>query len=90
LPLRSLLAKEFSWHRSGAFRRIPEQIQQNDPTGKTPQKPVNPVAQKYSDFQKAQISLYKSHPVPLRGALRNVPMRGGDAVDADGASDEGI
>ena len=24
------------------------------------------------------------HPVPLRGALRNVPARGGDAVDADG------
>jgi hypothetical protein len=90
LPLRSLLAKNF--HGTGLARSagFPEQIQQNDPTGKTPQKPVNPVAQKYSDFQKAQISLYKSHPVPLRGALRNVPMRGGDAVDADGASDEGI
>jgi hypothetical protein len=25
---------------------------------------------------------------PTQGALRNVPMRGGDAVDADGASDE--
>ena len=24
------------------------------------------------------------HPVPLRGALRNVPARGGDAVDVDG------
>ena len=30
------------------------------------------------------------HPVPLRGALRNVPARGGEAVDADGAPDEGV
>jgi hypothetical protein len=29
------------------------------------------------------------HPVPLRGALRNVTSAGRDAVDADGAPDEG-
>jgi hypothetical protein len=41
-------------------------------------------------FRRRKSVYIKSHPVPLRGALRNVPMRGGDAVDADGASDEGI
>ena len=35
-------------------------------------------------------SLYiHRHPVPLRGALRNVTSAGRDAVDADGAPDEG-
>ena len=29
------------------------------------------------------------HPVPLRGALRNVPARGGDAVDGDGVLTRG-
>jgi hypothetical protein len=31
----------------------------------------------------------RRHPVPLRGALRNVTSAGRDAVDADGAPDEG-
>ena len=33
--------------------------------------PVNPLPQKYSDFQKSQISLYRSRPVPFqRGVSR--------------------
>ena len=51
--------------------------------------PVQSALQKYSDFQKPQISLYPRHPVPHRGALRNVTNAGRDAVDADGAPDEG-
>jgi hypothetical protein len=41
-----------------------------------------------SVFQKCKSGYINSHPVPFRGALRNVPARG-DAVDGDGASDEG-
>ena len=33
-------------------------------------------SQKYSDFQKSQISLYPSHPVPPRGAFRERHERG--------------
>jgi hypothetical protein len=50
---------------------------------------VQPPLQKYSDFPNNQISLYVRRPVPLRGALRNVISAGRDAVDADGAPDEG-
>jgi hypothetical protein len=50
---------------------------------------VQPLLKKYSDFPKTQISLYVRRPVPLRGALRNVINAGQDAVDADGAPDEG-
>jgi hypothetical protein len=49
---------------------------------------VQPALQKYSDFPNAQISLYPRHPVPHRGAFRNVTNAGRDAVDADGAADE--
>jgi hypothetical protein len=48
-----------------------------------------------SDFQKLFLSpdpnhfYIRRHPVPLRGALRNVTSAGRDAVDADGAPDEG-
>jgi hypothetical protein len=50
---------------------------------------IQPSSQKYSDFPNTQIGLYVRRPVPLRGALRNVINAGRDAVDADGASDEG-
>jgi hypothetical protein len=48
-----------------------------------------------SDFQKLFLTpdpnhfYIHRHPVPLRGALRNVTSAGRDAVDADGAPDEG-
>jgi hypothetical protein len=45
--------------------------------------------QKYFCFTESQIKLYDSHPVPTRGALRNVINVGRDAVDAGGANDEG-
>jgi hypothetical protein len=37
-----------------------------------------------SVLQNIELRYTVGHPVPLRGALRNVPARGGDAVDADG------
>jgi hypothetical protein len=49
----------------------------------------SPSAKNISVFQKSRSGYINSHPVPSRGALRNVPTRGGDAVDADGAPDEG-
>src|SRR6266850_2605519 len=56
------------------------------PDGQITQKSVKPLLQKYSDFPKSQISLYHSHPVPLRGAFRE---RHGtserDAMDAGSA-----
>jgi hypothetical protein len=53
-----------------------EQIQQIHPTGKSLEKSVKSSSEKYSDFQKSQISLYPSHPVPSGGALRNVNNAG--------------
>ena len=50
---------------------------------------VQPFKQKYFCFSETQISYILRHPVPLRGALRNVTNAGRDAVDADGAPDEG-
>jgi hypothetical protein len=50
---------------------------------------VQPLPQKYSDFQKSQISLYPSPSRLTRGALRGRHGRWvRDAVDADGAADE--
>jgi hypothetical protein len=51
-------------------------------------KPVNPLRQKYSAFQKWQIDPIFSPSRPERGALRNVNNAGRDAVDAEGARDE--
>ena len=78
--------------RSGSSTSAPgsqiiEPIQQIDPTGKSLpiyRNRVKPLAKKYFCFPETKIELYNSHPVPLRGALRNVPTRGGDAVDVDG------
>jgi hypothetical protein len=49
----------------------------------------SPSFKNISVFHKLKSVYIHSHPVPFRGALRNVPARGGDAVDADGAPDEG-
>jgi hypothetical protein len=49
---------------------------------------VQILSQKYSDFQKSQISLYVSPSHPDRGALRNVINVGRAAVAAEGALDE--
>jgi hypothetical protein len=50
-------AQKFFIEPARAKRQIVEWIQQNDPTGKSPQMPVKPLSKKYSDFQKSQISL---------------------------------
>jgi hypothetical protein len=51
--------------------------------------PVQPLSQKYSALAVGQIiSTNSRHPVPQRGALRNVINAGRDAVDADSADDE--
>jgi hypothetical protein len=48
---------------------------------------VQPLSQKYSALAVGQIiSTNSRHPVPQRGALRNVINAGRDAVDADGAA----
>ena len=49
-----------------------------------------PFSKNNSVLQNDKSAYIDTHPVPLEGALRNVPARGGDAVDADGATDEGI
>jgi hypothetical protein len=46
---------------------------------------VKPLKKIYSGFQNMQITLYRSCPVPLRGALANVINAGQDAMDAEGA-----
>ena len=69
-----------------------EQIQQIYSTGKSLRfirNTVKPLAKKYFCFRKCKSGYINSHPVPPRGALRNVPARGEDAVDVDGAPDEG-
>jgi hypothetical protein len=50
---------------------------------------VKPLAQKYSALPNIRIILYYSLSRPTKGALRNVNNAGRDAVDAEGASDEG-
>jgi len=50
---------------------------------------VKPFAEKYFCFAEDQITLYPLPSRPTKGALRNVINAGRDAVDADGASDEG-
>ncbi len=49
---------------------------------------VQPLSQKYSDFQKTQISLYPWPSRPTEGRLAIVTDAGRDAVDADGADNE--
>jgi hypothetical protein len=64
-----------------------------DPTGKSPGQfidpSVQPLLQKYSDFQKQQITLYSPASCPTEGRLEIVTDAGQDAVDASGAKDEG-
>ena len=51
-----------------------------DPTGKSLLFigiDVKPRAKKHFCFTETQTSLYQPHPVPFRGASRNVPARGG-------------
>jgi hypothetical protein len=50
---------------------------------------VKPFLQKYSDFQKTQISCISIWSCPPEGRLEIVTDAGQDAVDADGAEDEG-
>jgi hypothetical protein len=63
------------------------------PTGKSPGQfidpSVQPLLQKYSDFPKAQITLYPWPSCPTEGRLEIVTDAGQDAVDASGAKDEG-
>jgi hypothetical protein len=49
----------------------------------------SPFRKNISVFQKYESSYMSGHPVPLRGALRNVTSAGRVAVAADGAPDEG-
>jgi len=51
---------------------------------------VQPLLQKYSDFQKQQITLQPSPSCPTEGRLEIVTDAGQDAVDASGAKDEGV
>src|ERR1700733_6007457 len=51
---------------------------------------VQPLLKKYSDFPKAQISLYLSPSRPTEGRFAVVTNAGRDAVDADSACDEGV
>ena len=67
--------------------RFPEVIQRNDLTGKSPESPSSLLSQKYSDFQKRQISLYRFHPVPPGGALANVINVGAGCDGREGAGD---
>ena len=60
-----------------------------DPTGKSP-KPVQPPLQKYSDFQKTQISVELPPSTPLEGRIAIVTNAGLDAMDAGGACDESV
>jgi hypothetical protein len=48
----------------------------------------SPFGKNISVFPKFKSGYMTGHPVPLRGALRNVINAGRDAVDADGAFDE--
>jgi hypothetical protein len=65
---------------------------ENGPTGKSLRAPrealSSPILKNILIFRNTQISLYSRHPVPHRGALRNVTSAGRAAVDADGATDE--
>ncbi|MFZ2155191.1 MAG: hypothetical protein WAV72_03580, partial [Bradyrhizobium sp.] len=51
-------------------------IQQIHPTGKSPESPSSPSAKNISVFQKSRSGYINSHPVPSRGALRNVTSAG--------------
>jgi hypothetical protein len=48
----------------------------------------SPFGKNISVFPKCKSGYMICHPVPLRGALRNVINAGRGAVDADGAFDE--
>ena len=78
----------FFYEQAGRKSKIVEPIQQIYPTGKSPI--LKPFVQKYSDFQNPQISLYLFASRPTRkGVAQRSPARGGDAMDADGAPDQG-
>ena len=82
-------ATEFCGWRTKAG--LSNHFNKSTPTGKSlpiTRNRVKPPRQKYFCFPEATTALYIRHPVPSRGALRNVPARGGEAVDANGASDE--
>jgi len=49
----------------------------------------SPLCKNISVFPKSKSGYMNSHPVPHRGALRNVTSAGRDAVDAEALSDEG-
>jgi hypothetical protein len=59
------------------------------PDGPFLQRAVKPHLKKYFCFTESKSSLYSQPSRPTKGALRNVINAGRDAVDADGASDEG-
>jgi hypothetical protein len=63
------------------------------PTGKS-MRPAwtrlsSPVRKNILIFRNTKSFVYLRHPVPLEGRIAIVTDAGGDAVDADGASDEG-
>ena len=52
--------------------------------------PVQSLAKKYSCFPKSQITSYPQPSTPLEGRIAVVTDAGLDAMDASGASDEGV
>jgi hypothetical protein len=59
------------------------------PDGQISKNLSSPLCKNISVFPKCKSGYMNSHPVPHRGALRNVTNAGRDAVDADALSDEG-
>jgi hypothetical protein len=59
------------------------------PDGQISKNLSSPLCKNISVFPKYKSGYMNSHPVPHRGALRNVTNAGRDAVDADALSDEG-
>jgi hypothetical protein len=59
------------------------------PTGCFATRLSSPVCKNISVFPKSKSGYIIRHPVPHRGALRNVTSAGRDAVDAEALSDEG-
>jgi len=76
-------------NKPAAKKQIVEPIQQIYPTGKSPKSPSSPSRKNILIFRITKIIYIHRIPSHSRGALRNVPARGGDAVDGNGATDEG-
>jgi hypothetical protein len=77
---------------SRAKAKFVEPFQQIYPTGKSLRFigiDVKTLAKIFLFSRNTNQSIFIGIPSHSEGALRNVPARGGDAVDADGASDEG-